>query len=573
MNKNIFTSILILLLSLKISAQMDLNKIANEGTHKIAQIEGTENILRDYFSEISNPNDTLYVFICPLMFAPRMDGLMTHTQEMLYYKNPNNPMVLIASFQNEDAARKYVENKFFFEDVIYDTEKSYKSFLAFGTEDPRVPLLMKIDRKSGRLLTGGDYPELSPNFINALVNHTEPMPFYGEVWSEKINYEHSVSDCENESYKKARDFREMTIPLEEDALISSVEFPDISNGFLSFADELDNAIYLYSFDEKYENMSFIGKYKPNETEEMLYVSKDISKEHYLKRKKQGAYIAMCLTSMMKDTETILFSVSLPNIFYMDENKQRLAYYNKPAIISQNLNNDKDRKLMPMEFNNNHTQYISHEGFHYSSELEKYFFITLTDYDLSSMSFDEKSYENPLLFSIYDEKENAVVGSIGQLGQINMDLNVGWTYVYPRISTFGNIIAVSDGNSGEVLVYDYENLKEPLYKTKVFDVRLSDFEIDSTLIGTEEYFLQFQDDFKNYVMDVIIDSKNLYTLSLEDGCYFMKVYNKKGKLKKTLLIPSVYNSYQLEVNGFCEINGKVHAMAFYFDGEKHTMVLF
>ncbi|MBQ8222393.1 MAG: hypothetical protein IJZ87_03455, partial [Bacteroidales bacterium] len=451
---------------------MNLNKIANEGTHKIAQIEGTENILRDYFSEISNLNDTLYVFICPLMFAPRMDGLMTHTQEMLYYKNPNNPMVLIASFQNEDAARKYVENKFFFEDVIYDTEKSYKSFLAFGTEDPRVPLLMKIDRKSGRLLTGGDYPELSPNFINALVNHTEPMPFYGEVWSEKINYEHSVSDCENESYKKARDFREMTIPLEEDALISSVEFPDISNGFLSFADELDNAIYLYSFDEKYENMSFIGKYKPNETEEMLYVSKDISKEHYLKRKKQGAYIAMCLTSMMKDTETILFSVSLPNIFYMDENKQRLAYYNKPAIISQNLNNDKDRKLMPMEFNNNHTQYISHEGFHYSSELEKYFFITLTDYDLSSMSFDEKSYENPLLFSIYDEKENAVVGSIGQLGQINMDLNVGWTYVYPRISTFGNIIAVSDGNSGEVLVYDYENLKEPLYKTEVFDVRLS-----------------------------------------------------------------------------------------------------
>lgn len=573
MIRNILLLFLILFLSLKISAQIDLNKIANEGPHKVAQIEGTENILRDYFSEITNPNDTLYVFICPLMFAPRMDGLMTHTQEMLYYKNPNNPMVLIASFQNEDAARKYVENKFFFEEVIYDTDKSFKSFLSFSTEDPRVPLLMKIDRKSGRLLTGGDYPELSPNFINALVNHTEPMPFYGEVWSEKINYDYSTSDCENESYKKAKAFKEMTIPLEEDALISSVDFPDISNGFLSFADELDNAIYLYSFDEKYENMSFIEKFKPNETEEMLYVSKEISKEHYLKRKEQGAYIAMCLTSMMKDPETILFSVSLPNIFYMDENKKRLAYYNKPAIISQNLNDDEDRKLIPMEFNNNHTQYISHENFHYSSELEKYFFITLIDYDLSSMTFDKKSYENPLLFSIYDEKENAVVGSIGKLGQINMDLNVGWVYVYPRISTFGSIIAVSDGNSGEVLVYDYENLKEPLYKTKVFDVRLSDFEIDSTLIGTEEYFLQFQDDFKNYVLDVEIDSKNLYTLSLEDGCYFKKVYDKKGKLKKTLLIPSVYNSYQLEVSGLCKIDGKTHVMAFYFDGEKHTMVLF
>ena len=282
---------------------------------------------------------------------------------------------------------------------------------------------------------------------------------------------------------------------------------------------------------------------------------------------------MCLTSLMKDTETILFSVSLPKIFYVDESKRSIAYYNKPAIISQNLNDDEDRKLIPMEFNNSHTQYISHENFHYSSELEKYFFITLIDYDLSSMTFDKKSYENPLLFSIYDEKENAVVGSIGKLGQINMDLNVGWVYVYPRISTFGNIIAVSDGNSGEVLVYDYENLKEPLYKTKVFDVRLSDFEIDSTLIGTEEYFLQFQDDFKNYVLDVEIDSKNLYTLSLEDGCYFKKVYDKKGKLKKTLLIPSVYNSCQLEVSGLCRIDGKTHVMAFYFDGEKHTMVLF
>ena len=573
MNKNIFITFLILCLSLKLSAQMDLNMIANESPHKIAQIEGTENILRDYFSEITNPNDTLYVFICPLMFAPRMDGLMTHTQEMLYYKNPNNPMVLIASFQNEDAARRYVENKFFFEEVIYDTDKSFKSFLSFSTEDPRVPLLMKIDRKSGRLLTGGDYPEISPNFINALVNHTEFMPFYGEVWSEKINYDHSMSDCENESYKKAKAFRELTIPLEEDTFISSVEFPDISNSFLSFADELDNAIYLYSFDEKYENMSLIGKYKPNETEEMLYVSKEISKEHYLKRKKQGAYIAMCLTSIMKDPETILFSVSLPNIFYMDENKQRLAYYNKPAIISQNLNDDKERKLMPMEFNNSHTQYISHENFHYSSELEKYFFITLMDYDISSMSFEKNSYDDPRLFSVYDEKKNEVVSGIGQLGQINMDLNVGWTYVYPRISTFGNIIAVSDGNSGEVLVYDYENLKEPLHKTKVFDVRLSDFEIDSSLIGTEEYFYQFQDDFKNYVLDVEIDSKNLYTLSLEDGCYFKKIYDKKGKLKKTLLIPSVYNTYHLEISGLCAIDGKVYAMAFYFDNENHTMVLF
>lgn len=572
MNRNIIITFLILCLSLKLSAQMDLNKLASEEFHKVAQIEGSENILRDYFSEISNPNDTLYIFLCQLMFAPRLEGYMTDIQEMLYYKNPNNPMVLIASFQNEDAARKYVENKFFFEEVIYDTDKSFKSFLSFSTEDPRVPLLMKIDRKSGRLLTGGDWTTISPDFINALVNHTEPMPFYGEVWSEKINYDHSTSDCENESYKKAKAFKEMTIPLDEDTFISSVEFPIITNDYLSFLDELNNAIYLYSMKDK-NNLVFAGMFKPNKTEETYYISDDVEKEYYVEDLERGSIVAMCITSFMKDSETILFSASLPNLYYEDENKQRLVYFNKAVMISQNINDINDRKLIPLEFNNNGFQYISHENFHYSSDFDKYFFITLKDYNPSRMTLEKKSYDDTRLFSIYDEKKDEFIGGIGQLGQINMDLNVGWVYVYPRISTFGNIIAVSDGNSGEVLVYDYENLKEPLYKTKVFDVRLSDFEIDSTLIGTEEYFLQFQDDFKNYVLDVEIDSKNLYTLSLEDGCYFKKVYDKKGKLKKTLLIPSVYNSYQLEVSGLCRIDGKTHVMAFYFDGEKHTMVLF
>ena len=560
-----------LFIIVKLSAQNNLNEIANEQYHKIAQIEGTEDILINYFSKISNQNDTLYVFLSPLMSSPRLEGIMPIVQEMLYYKNPNNPMVLIASFQNEDAARKYVENKFFFEEVIYDTDKSFKSFLSFSTEDPRVPLLMKIDRKSGRLLTGGDYPELSPNFINALVNHTEPMPFYGEVWNEKINYKHSMSDCENESFKKAKAFREMTIPLDEDTFISNVEFPIITKDYLSFLDELNNAIYLYSMKDK-KNLVFAGMFKPNKTEETYYISDDVEKEYYVEDLERGSIVAMCITSFMKDSETILFSASLPNLYYEDENKQRLVYSNKAVIISQNLNDINDRKLIPLEFNNNGFQYISHENFHYSSDFDKYFFITLKDYNPSKMTFEKKKYDDTRLFTIYDEKENVVVGGIGQLGQINMDLNVGWTYVYPRISTFGNKIAVSDGNSGEVLVYDYENIKEPLYKTKVFDVRLSDFEIDSTLIGTEEYFLQFQDDFKNYVLDVEIDSKNLYTLSLEDGCYFKKVYDKKGKLKKTLLIPSVYNSYQLKISGLCRINGKVHVMAFYFDGENHTMVL-
>ena len=90
--------ILCMQISLKLFSQINLNDIANGQYHKVAQIEGTEDILIDYFSKITNKNDTLYVFISPLMASPRMDGNIPTIQEMLYYKNPNNPMLLIALF-------------------------------------------------------------------------------------------------------------------------------------------------------------------------------------------------------------------------------------------------------------------------------------------------------------------------------------------------------------------------------------------------------------------------------------------------------------------------------------------
>ena len=127
-------------------AQMNLNEIADaEPFHKVAQIKGTENLLRDYFSGISNENDTLYVVLCPLMFCPRCEAEIGVVQELLYMRKPDNPMVMIASSPNKQAAQKYVAKKFDFEDVIYDTDLSFKSFLAFRTEEPRIPFIMKID--------------------------------------------------------------------------------------------------------------------------------------------------------------------------------------------------------------------------------------------------------------------------------------------------------------------------------------------------------------------------------------------------------------------------------------------
>ena len=71
-------SILLLAILMTISfaeAQMNLNEIANaDEYHRVAQIKGSESLLIEYFSEVSNKNDTLYVILCPLMFCPRCEA-------------------------------------------------------------------------------------------------------------------------------------------------------------------------------------------------------------------------------------------------------------------------------------------------------------------------------------------------------------------------------------------------------------------------------------------------------------------------------------------------------------------
>ncbi len=254
-------------------AQMNLNEIADaEPFHKVAQIKGTENLLRDYFSGISNENDTLYVVLCPLMFCPRCEAEINVVQELLYMRKPDNPMVMIASSPNEQAARKYVAKKFYFEDVIYDTDLSFKSFLAFRTEEPRIPFIMKIDRKSGRLLTGGDYIVINDEFADALIRHTEPMPYYGELWEGTISFQPAASNCEGSDFEQAEIFSKMAVPSDSNSIVSNITFSKISNGYLSFADELDNSIYLYSLSENADNLSFVGRFVPNESEELAFVS-------------------------------------------------------------------------------------------------------------------------------------------------------------------------------------------------------------------------------------------------------------------------------------------------------------
>ncbi|MGP1447670.1 MAG: hypothetical protein ACTTKO_09170, partial [Candidatus Limimorpha sp.] len=63
-----------------------------------------------------------------------------------------------------------------------------------------------------------------------------------------------------------------------------------------------------------------------------------------------------------------------------------------------------------------------------------------------------------------------------------------------------------------------------------------------------------------------------TLSVEGDCYFKKTFDRKGRLKSTVLVPNTMDAYQLEISGLCQVRNKVLAVGFYYDKENHKMVL-
>lgn len=573
--KSIILLFFCLLLSI-VEAQIDLNEMANANSyHRVAQIKGTEKLLQDYFSEVSNNNDTLYVILCPLMFCPRCEAEINVVQELLYMRNPDNPMVFIASFPNKQAAQKYVSKKFYCDDVIYDTNLSFKSFLAFRTDDPRIPFIMKIDRKSGRLLTGGDYLAINNEFADALVRHTEPMPYYGELWEGIITFKHAVSNCDDNNYKKAKIIRNVTLPHDSATIVSNIVSPKVSSGYLSFADELDNSIYLYSLSENADNIAFVGKYFLTESEELTFVS--IKHEQYFHLRDNNMVLAMCLTGYMINPDTLVYSVSVPNLEY--EENESIAYYNAPAIILQNIHNEKERDFLPIELfeNADGKMYVTHEGFYYSSDLDLLFFASLKGYPYFELSdenhnvFEESFYNETPLYIVFDT-DKKTVGRIGQLGKIHKDLRLGYTYCAPKITSRGTTIAVTDGTSGTIMIYEDKDYVKPLSTVEVFNISTDDFSIDSTLYGTDEYAYQFQDNFQNMIVDILMDSKNIYTLSIENGCYFKKTFNKKGKMKSMVLLPNSIDACQLEITGLCRVKNKVLVTGFYYDNKNHNMVL-
>ena len=84
----------------------------------------------------------------------------------------------------------------------------------------------------------------------------------------------------------------------------------------------------------------MGRFVPNESEELAFVS--IEHEKYFQLRANNMVLAMCLTGSMINPDTLTFSISVPNLKYKEGNN--MAYSNAPAVIFQNIHNERRESL-------------------------------------------------------------------------------------------------------------------------------------------------------------------------------------------------------------------------------------
>ena len=101
---------------------------------RVAQKEGTDSIVRDYFSALETDADTVYALLYVPGYSPRLENPLPKVNGLLKRADPDAEFVLVSVNCPADMARKYNKKLGIGADhYIYDNDLGYAEFLSFNS--------------------------------------------------------------------------------------------------------------------------------------------------------------------------------------------------------------------------------------------------------------------------------------------------------------------------------------------------------------------------------------------------------------------------------------------------------
>lgn len=428
-------------------------------TLQIRQRPGTEQLLRDYFENSGCQNDTVYAVLYVPSNCPRCEVFFMKMFYKMMKKHEGNEIVLIAAYPSPKAAARYNRKNQFPADVyMYDTTQVYDKIFNFNIGVLSVPYVMKIDRKNGCMVVGGNAGLLSDEFIEQLLAYNTPiemMEFANNVNEGWENSDITIGEIDAPGLEQACEYR---LEMSDGYAVSSVySIPKFHKQYFVYNDRLESAVLLFEADERNKLLRQTAVIEADSTERYRFI--EIPERKF---KQWGDVSYIPLEPDIINDSTVAVSYSLPNIKYMNGDSTNQGYFNKASMIFRNAATG---ERLPMEWDTYDPFATKYMYAHYTTTLyggyrmeHCYKFTWPMEYErweyehiTERNPFCDEFYDTPNpIFAIFDRKTGLPVKHIGQLEMCQRRSRTGYYYSNFEACVYGDKVAYTNGYTGRCM---------------------------------------------------------------------------------------------------------------------------
>lgn len=421
---------------------------------QVRQIPNTNEKISLFFKDYVS-SDTIFAIVNPVANCPRCESMISPLVKTLSDFRKDVPVVLVQVYDDSCASKKYLERyDLMTPNTLFDTSSSCLEFLSFSAGYLHIPYLLKIAIHSGEIIIGVPADDGSEQFIKDFCDLSVPI----EKKTYQLNSLTKGLFKEPKEKLAIRTKYKLCIP-DSISLSQSDYLPEFEKDKLFFNDKLNESIAYFKIHNREDSiLKFVKQIRTTELQNKEFIK--IPDSIYEASKDMIRCMPMA-PKVLNDT-SIIIPYSLPYIWFTGPSS--IGYRNKSCFLKTNPDTNGAGEVIPFTHDNNPDFYYPHfninilrnniaigcERLTWPVDIDK------EDYcdDPNTNPFDERYYKiQQPISAIFDSKTGVIKKRIGNLPSLSKETLTGSYFVSPKIDTWGDQIAMTDGFSGEILILD------------------------------------------------------------------------------------------------------------------------
>lgn len=551
---------------------------------QIRQKQGTEQLLRDYMQQMYPGKDTIVAIIFIPHGCPRCEAVIPSFVKVLKAERPDEKLLAILLYDDTEAAIGYAMRERWGEDrLAVDDKEQYKKIFSFSYNYPNGVHVLKIDARSGRLITGGPLSYISPAFIRDFMAVREPLPFHTFAGDEVEEQQPPLPTParEKEIARHLAYSQALPLHLGDGYKLSLLHDNVVLQGdYMLLSDILCNAGFLFRYNPSEQAFG--------ETKTLLIDS--VYRDNFIDlapaemEANRPSFRYMAIGASFFGPDEIGLSYSVPLVFKEGENT---SFYNEPLVLRWRLQPFSRRPTTDIDADI--TDDVNYMDMHFTTfplgntciamatEKFTYSYFLSDDSCKGNPLYDPRVdgfYDQPLPYMAqFDKRTGHLVRRFGQLEDVFRRSLTGYAFLHPVADTCDSTFVYGNGFTGLLYATASDRPQTTQRTYEVFHLDADSLPAPQTdLLYDEDYPHTYDAFFNRYIKQMTLDSLGINCLvqhgkpyddeTTASSCEYVRLSRETGQVTERYMLTPEDNREKVLSYGLRrgEGNGRVFYVA-------------